>query len=457
MLIGCRLVGRLAQGCGLAVAVLAIALDPTGRVGAQNVDTWYARGVGGIMIDPQGFLTLAAREGPAQLDKLRAEARRSLPQEMNQTAGLRKVSLAKLEQEIRDCLEQGKPLPVEIHCLAGLQQVRYVLVYPEYHDIVLVGPAEGWDVDRRGNLVGNTSGQPVILLDDFLTALRAAAAPTRTVFSCSIDPTPDGMKRLQALARRASPDPQVSAAMVEQTLGPQRISLTGVPETSHFARVMVAADYRMKRVSLALEPSPIGGLPSFLEMARATRGPGMQNVLPRWWLEPVYEPLVRDEQGLAWEIPGAKVRAMTEESFFDAHGIAHPTGQADPIAQKWADLMTQRYEELARAEPVFGQLRNCMDLAVVAALIVQEDLTGKAGNRLPILTGSGPLETAKLTPPKQVATQATAFKKGRRWMVAAGGVQINPWAIVQKTRTHQAPSAVHAQSAAGPRASWWWD
>ena len=35
--------------------------------------------------------------------------------------------------------------------------------------------------------------------------------------------------------------------------------------------------------------------------------------------------------------------------------------------------------------PIFGQLRNCMELAIVAALIVKEDLPAKAGNSLPVL------------------------------------------------------------------------
>jgi hypothetical protein len=41
--------------------------------------------------------------------------------------------------------------------------------------------------------------------------------------------------------------------------------------------------------------------------------------------------------------------------------------------------MTAKYEELSQKEAVFGQLRNCMDLAVIAALIVKERLPEKAG------------------------------------------------------------------------------
>ena len=242
---------------------------------------------------------------------------------------------------------------------------------------------------------------------------------------------PAGPSRRQ---RRQS-DPQAAAAAMEANLGPQKITIHGVPETSHFAHVMVAADYRMKRVSLALEPSPVAGLPSFVDLAKPGRG--LQHALPRWWLEPTYEPPVRDAQGLAWELRGAKVKTMTETDFFDANGIARPTGKADPVAQRWADIMTERYEALSKVEPVFGQLRTCMDLAVVAALLVKENLPAKAGNRLPHLTGKGSLQTAKLLAPKQVPCQALAVQKGRTWMIAAGGVQINPWAVVEKAKNQR--------------------
>jgi len=410
--------------------------------------------VGGVRINADGSLTNATRDALGDLQKLRADALRDVPDGMNRTAGLRKVSLGGLEREIQRCIQSGIPLPVAVQCLAGLQQIRYVLVYPDEQDIVLVGPAEGWKLDDRGNFLGAKNGRPVMMLDDLVVALRASGGTTRTVMSCSIDPTPEGFKRVQAAARRASPDPRIASAAMEENLGPQKITIHGLPDTSHFARVMVAADYRMKRISLALEPAPVAGLPSFLEMAKAGRG--VHSSLPRWWLEPSYAPLVRDGRGLAWELGGAKVKTMTEIDFFDANGIQHPTGQVDAVAQRWADLMTERYDELSKADPIFGELRNCMDLAVVAALIMKENLTAKAGNRLPLLTGTSGLETAKLPAPKQVASQAMPFRKGNRWMVAAGGVQINPWAIVEKAQTSDAVTAVH-KSSAGKRTNWWWD
>ena len=64
--------------------------------------------------------------------------------------------------------------PTPIKYLAGLQRIHYVFVYPEQKDIVLVGPGEGWKVDAKGNVVGITTGRPVMLLDDLLVALRTA-------------------------------------------------------------------------------------------------------------------------------------------------------------------------------------------------------------------------------------------------------------------------------------------
>ena len=89
-----------------------------------------------------------------------------------------------------------------------------------------------------------------------------------------------------------------------------------MPTTSHFARVLVAADYRMKRLAMGFEPSPVRGLPSFLEMLPVS-GRGMSNMMPRWWLEPKYESVLRDADGLAWELRGGSVKAMTEEDYLD--------------------------------------------------------------------------------------------------------------------------------------------
>jgi hypothetical protein len=292
-------------------------------------------------------------------------------------------------------------------------------------------------------------------LDDLIVALRSAMHKP-SALSCSIDPTPQGRQNFTNLIgqmNRMPSDKSTFAAAIREQVGPQTITVEGVPPTSHFARVMVAADYRMKRISMAFEPSPVRGLPSFMEMVSG----GSSNALPRFWLEPQYGSILRDGDGLAWEIRGGSVRAMAETDFVDAQNNKTPTGKADPVSARWAKLMTERYDELAVADPVFGQLRTCMDAAVVGTLIAKERLPAKVKNDFPALTGAKGLPTVSVEAPKQVATQANFNKKGRNWVIAAGGVQINPWAICDKTETSQELTAVHGKSVAKARSSWWWD
>jgi hypothetical protein len=408
------------------------------------------------------MLSDAAIDDLGLLRKTRMELLGRVPDGLDHATPMRKISLRRLDEAIRRCLENNEPLPIEIECLGGLQGVRYVLVYPEQHDIVLVGPAEGWKVDQHGAIVGETTGRPLLLLDDLVVALRAANGPVRRVISCSIDPTPEGLQRVSAYARRLprNGNRQAAAMGVEQQLGPQTVSVMGVPATSHYARVLVAADYQMKRIGMGTRPAPIRGLPAFTEMMRAS-GRGMSNMLPRWWLAPDYEPLLRDADGLAWELRGASVKAMTEDDFFNAAGVRQESRRAGhrpkggPASQKWADALTERYDELALVEPVFGQLQNCMDLAIVAALVVSEGLTEKAQVELPILMGSGGLEAAEFPAPKQVDSKATLAMKGRKTMIACGGVQINAWQIVAGAEPSDA--LAHIRDNAAIRSDRWWD
>lgn len=447
---------RAARRAAPGVLVGALVLAWCASVEAQQF--MNTRSVGGVIVLDNGVLTNASVDARGNLQRMIAEALKAIPAGLDQTTGMRKVSLRQLDASIRECLEEGKELPDSIYFLGGLQQIRYVLVYPEQHDIVLVGPGEGWKVNRQGAVVGVTTGRPVILLDDLLVALRSANAPNRSVISCSIDPTQEGLQRLQGHVKklRTIGNPRQTAMGIEQQLGPQKISVTGVPDTSHFARVMVAADYRMKRVAMDVEPAPIRGLPSVLAMMNAT-GSGMRNMLPRWWLAPDYQPLLRDPEGLAWELRGAAVKAMTENDRLTAAGIREHTGRADPVSQRWADIMTDRYQDLALADPVFGQLQNCMDLAIVGALIVKEDLAAKAGATFPSLLDSAYLETAKLAAPKQVDSSAGLVHKGRKWMIACGGVQINPWAIIEGAEQSDSLRDTRGESAAGDQSTWWWD
>ena len=431
---------RLASIACLAAVCIMFAARPAA---CQIVQ----RAVGGISIDAQGLLSAITIEDQRQLDRLRKMALEAVPEELTAFDQLRAVSLKNIEAEIAKCVAENKPLPEAVRYMAGLQRIEYVFVYPERNDIVLAGPAEGWKLDQHGNAVGLTTNRPVILLDDLIVALLTSEASRMSPMSCSIEPTAEGIQRVHGL-RRVS-DPQLYSRRLEEALGPQQILLNGVPTSSHFARVMVAADFRMKRLAMNFDEAPIDKMPSFLKMASGRN----VSMTPRWWLAPQYDALARDAKGLAWQLRGQGVQCKTEEDHFNESGQRVSSRQASPAAQRWADSFTSRYDELAEQDSTFGMLRNIMDLAVIAALIEKEELLSVAGLGLPHLLND--VELAEYDVPRSVSTQASFVKaRGRYTISASGGVQMLPWHIADKAEEVASVSETRQQFSAEPK-SWW--
>jgi hypothetical protein len=331
--------------------------------------------VGGVSINADGVLA-----GPILKDRelLRQEYQKQYKApapELNQPVGIRKFSLREAEAAMA---RSGKNLtwqmPPEIHFMAGLQRIQYVFIYPD--DIVLAGPGEGWRVDENANMVGITTGRPVLRLEDFLVALRSVDNAREEGITVSIDPTAEGRQRFEQYMRKQTTFNPGVLDGIAKALGQQQITITGVPDTSRFARILAASDYKMKRIAMGLEESPLAELPSFLTLMKKDRVK-LDNMMPRWWMACNYEPLGKSADGLAWEIRGPGVKVMTEDEIIGEDGSVTGTGKVNPVAQKWSTLMTEYYDELAAKEPVFGELRNLMDLCVVAALIKKEGMEGR--------------------------------------------------------------------------------
>jgi hypothetical protein len=168
----------------------------------------------------------------------------------------------------------------------------------------------------------------------------------------------------------------------------------------------------------------------------------------------MYDPIRRDNDGLAWELSGQGVRCMTEQGFMNESGQKQNTGAADPTAQKWADTFTEKFEDLAQEDSSFGQLRNVMDLAVVGALLVKEQLLDKSGFAAPSLMHDEPL--AEFPAPRMVPSQASLVKAGRNWIVSvSGGVQIYPWQVAGRTEQSSELASVRPEQPATDR-GWYW-
>jgi hypothetical protein len=462
----CRRFVRPAGGHRWSVALgLGLCLIIAGHSHAGGVNVGGSA-VGGVSVDASGALKNATVDGTREFIKIRTEMLQRVDDDINRASPLRKVSLKKLEATIRDrqAKAQMPLITEEMNYLAGLTRIQYVFVYPEENDIILVGPAEPLKLAEDGAVVGADSGLPVLHIDHLLVALRTGRSAAQNPITCSIDPTPEGIQALQRyFATRPAMTPQ-TAQQVEQLMGPQRITIGGVSPESYFARVMVAADYRMKRLAMGMERvSSRVNLPSYLQMMPVSSG-GMQNATPRWWLAPNYDAVVRDPDGLAWEFRGQGVKCLTEDSYVTETGGVRASGKSSPAAEKWAQMMTEKYPALSVEFPVFGELRNLMDLAVVGALIAKENLLQKANLQLPILMGTEKLIDVDndLHAPKTIDTQASVLKKGRNWVISAsGGVEISSWHVVDNNTVAEGKTleglAQAREATLPPGDTWWWD
>ena len=146
------------------------------------------------------------------------------------------------------------------------------------------------------------------------------------MIGCSINATEEGLAAMQEYVKRmgstypAGQEQRVAAIAMQgltQALGMQRVTVKGVPATTHFAQVLVEADYRMKLIGIGLEEPPVR-LVSFINTVKpAPDGPQR---LVRWFFTPDYECVRTSEDGLAMETVGDGVKLVGEDELVSGQG-----------------------------------------------------------------------------------------------------------------------------------------
>ncbi|MCA9071960.1 MAG: DUF1598 domain-containing protein, partial [Planctomycetaceae bacterium] len=439
---------------------------------ASPVSAQLLGNIGGVCIDAKGMLRDTRSLSPDDRLKLVAQEAVSGPhsEELNQSAPLRKVSLKRWEKTVGEFHKAGKPLPADVEHLAGLTSVQFVIFDPEHQDVILVGPAEPWKQTPMGEVVGAKSNRPVLHGEDLIAALRYAFAQ-KTVdpfIGCSIDPTPDGVQRYAAYMSRLgrmdrSRVKQIFAGM-EQAMGPQAVRLFGVNSSSRFALVMLAADYRLKRIALGHDPSPVKEVTNYLDLAAKhfRTGPQKQH---RWWFQAKYDAIYETPDHLAFELVGQGMEVVTAPAIpGQVQAVTNQT--ASPPAEEFAKSFTKHLTEIAVKHPIFAELQNLIALAVVAELIAEK-------HRQPSnATHWQPrhLEDEKACPvrefyvPKQVPSIANyRLIRNRHWLISvSGGVQISPDQLVRTENRDTNPrrplTQIHEQIRIPENETgWWWD
>lgn len=450
----------------LACGSLATANNDGG--GNDGGDINIGPPIAGVDVDATGVLKIRMVDPRLARARLVDALRAAEVEDVMKPSELRKVSLNRLEKAVGQQIDADQPLSDDMLAVAGLTSVKYVFYYPDTQDIVIAGPAEGFVADPTDRFVGIKTGRPTVLLEDLATALRAyppAAPPTR-VISVSIDPTPEGLARMQkflsSLGGQANPgDTMRVVEGLKQNLGLQTVTIEGIPAATHFARVLVEADYRMKLIGIGLEQLPV---PVRSYVSRTSPQTVSANSMERWYFQPNYDGVSVSEDRLAMRINERGVRLVGEAERVMGNGKRVTAGRTNRASQAFTQEFTEKYPLIASRVRVYAELQQLIDLAIAAAYIQEQDFYEQAAWTMPILGNEARLPVETYTAPVQVETAVNAIWRGNTLMTPlGGGVSVQPRVALNSEHMEVDASGDNgdAKNIAGPTnlqpGQWWWD
>ncbi|MFO0901614.1 MAG: DUF1598 domain-containing protein [Pirellulales bacterium] len=426
----------------------------------------------GVLVDARGMLSKGmARTAGSSLTSVRSAALESNGnRDVRKSSALRKVSLSRLEREVQLRRVLGQPVEEDLRSLAGLQRIQYVLVYPETGDVVIAGPAGDWTRDAEGRMVSLDKGRPVVQLDDLIVLLQSVREGDG-VFGCSINPRNENLVRAKAFVEETSKKPlkpgqrDAWVAQLRDAVGIQDIKVFGIDPRTRAARILVEADYRMKLVGMGLEEGVLG-VTSYLDSLQASK----DGVVPpmdvlRWWFTVNYDAVQATESHDAFELRGQGVKVLSENELLTERGDRVHTGKADLFNRQFTESFTKHFPALAAKYPVYAELQNIFDLALVAALIKSQDLSTQTGWQMayfgnpeycPTELGVAPREVESIVNHRVInRTQVVVGVSGGvsvdvRGLVTSERIKVDSYGKLEANRAGGKPKNLAADA-------WWWD
>ncbi len=428
----------------------------------------------GIVVDAEGVLKQTPREEAQRwLSRFRKEhATNTQATEVRAASPLRKVSLPRLERAVQLRHAAGQPLDESMVVLAGLERIQYILIYPETGDLVLAGPAGDWKTNSEGRCVSVTSGRPVVRLDDLVTVWRHTANHKKVSMGCSITPVEANLAAAKAFLDESQKQPLKPGGRtkwleeVRKRVGKQRIDVFGIDPTTGAARVLVEADYHMKLVGLGLAEG-VDGVPSYLEMIKLPKGQSAPPIdVLRWWFTMKYDAVEASPERDAFLIRGQAVQLQSENEMLNDRGQRVHINTSEPLNKQFAENFTQHFAKLAEKYPVYAELQNLFDLALVGTLLETEGLAEQVGWHRTYFGADGECRVRQEVAPQAVDTVANHRMFNGRQIIASvsGGVTADPIQFVKQSAIHvdangQLDSEHRRDTPAVElsRDQWWWD
>lgn len=449
-------------------------------ISTVSADSWMENGTGEGEIQPFPTGVYADASGTLRFNDAAAAnlavtappkpATVTTPGDVRRTAELRYISLPRLEQEIQRRQLEHLPLSEEMLTLAGLQRVEYVFVLEPTEeqpgDVILAGPAGDWYVREDGKIVSVEVGQPIVRLDDLLTLWRRQVQGNGGPFGVSINPRQAGLARVQQFVAESNAkpiEPSQRRDWLEQlraSLGEQDVQFFGISGDSHVARVLLVADYHMKLIGMGIADG-VDGVISYLKTVRV----GADGSVPpmtvlRWWFSMAYLPVATDAERTVYQLRGPGAKVLSENEMLAARGQRVHTGKSEELNLRFARSFSEQFAAICQKYPLYTELRNVFDLAMVLTLIENEQLVERAGWQPTSFASSQYLPLPKMSVPTEVDTVINHRVIRRRHIVA--GVSGGVWIDARKNLQVEAGEAPSATAKAAPLVTagegrWWWD
>lgn len=392
-------------------------------------------------------------------------------QNISSPSVLRKVSLTRLEKEAQLRWAVGREPTDTMQNMAGIYEIKYLLVYPETGEIVLAGPAGPWHANAEGRHVNVATGRPVLQLDDMVALLRNAIQE-HGKFGCAITPTQDSLKSAQEYIDVTSAKPLHPRQRdqwlegLRNAVGKQNITVHGISPDTRVGQIIVEADYHMKRIGMGLEDGT-AGVPSYLELVTIPSGgsPPPMDVL-RWWFTLDYKNISVTKDRDAFALQGQGVKVLSENEHLDAQGQRIHTNASTALNATFARNFSTNYAALAVKYPIYAELKNVFDLAMVCSLIEHERLADRVDWSMTHFGPNGGYEVTTGSAPTVVDSIMNMRIIDKKYIIAgvSGGVSFDPSEMLTeekiKVDDYGLMTADHKESGV-PKSikhhGWWWD
>jgi hypothetical protein len=201
---------------------------------------------------------------------------------------------------------------------------------------------------------------------------------------------------------------------------PQDVRVLGLPFDSRFGRIMVDADYHMKRLVNGSDDLHIDGFKSLTKLRENERSASNQVDMNRFWFLPGDNSYVEDK-GIVL-IKNSDVRLETEEEFLSNTNKIQGRGHPDPLAKEFAETFTEKYAQIAQRNPIYKELEGLFRFVSLAQLLKYKNAPTKAGLNIDYLLNGFP---EKKTHVDRTLGGLSYVGKGGYTQMTCGGVSID--------------------------------